>query len=122
MRVNKMITKEKNALICYLTLSTTFLRKCMKISMENLYVDIGASRVKNNGKLENCQAKYWSRTLTKSSNYMARFWYFGLYRGASRGRVQAVRTPSPRPEMTSGFLIHLVFCQKKKLCGLLVLK
>ena len=42
MRVNKMITKEKNALICYLTLSTTFLRKCMKISMENLYVDIGA--------------------------------------------------------------------------------
>ena len=44
---------------------------------------------------------------------MARFWYFGLYRGASRGRVQAVRTPSPRPEMTSGFLIHLVFCQKK---------
>ena len=41
MRVNKMITK-KNALICYQTLSTIFLRKCMKVSMENVYVDIGA--------------------------------------------------------------------------------
>ena len=40
-------------------------------------------------------------------------------RGGSRGRVQGVRTP---PEMTCGFLIQLVFCQKKKLCGLLVLK
>ena len=82
----------------------------------------GLKGLKNNGKLQNRQAKYWSRTLTKGSNYMARFWYFGLYRGASRGRVQAVRTPSSRPEMTCGFLIHLVFCQKKKLCGLLVLK
>ena len=26
------------------------------------------------------------------------------------------------PEMTCGFLKQLVFCQKKKLCGLLVLK
>ena len=39
-------------------------------------------------------------------------------RGGSRGRVQGVRTP---PEMTCGFLIQLVFCQKKR-CGLLVLK
>ena len=39
------------------------------------------------------------------------------YRGGSRGRVQGVRTP-PSPEMTSGFLIQLVFC-KKKLFGLL---
>ena len=31
-------------------------------------------------------------------------------RGGSRGRVQGVRTP---PEMTCGFLIQLVFCQKK---------
>ena len=30
-------------------------------------------------------------------------------------------TPPP-PEMTCGFLIQLVFCKKKKLCGLLVLK
>ena len=28
----------------------------------------------------------------------------------------------PPPEMTFGFLIQLVFCKKKKLCGLLVLK
>ena len=35
-------------------------------------------------------------------------------RGGSRGRVQEVRTPPPRPpEMTYGFLIQLVFCQKK---------
>jgi len=30
--------------------------------------------------------------------------------------------PPPSPEMTCGFLIQLVFCKKKKLCGLLVLK
>ena len=31
--------------------------------------------------------------------------------------------PSPRPQMTCGFLIILVFCKKKKkLCGLFVLK
>ena len=29
---------------------------------------------------------------------------------------------APPPEMTCGFLIQLVFCKKKKLCGLLVLK
>ena len=28
----------------------------------------------------------------------------------------------PPPEMTCGYLIQLVFCQKKKTCGLLVLK
>ena len=40
-------------------------------------------------------------------------------RGGTRGRVQGVRTPPPpRPnEMTCGFQIQLVFCQKKKLCG-----
>ena len=32
-------------------------------------------------------------------------------RGGSRGRVQGVCTPPP--EMTCGFLIQLVFCQKK---------
>ena len=31
-------------------------------------------------------------------------------RGGSRGRVHGVRTP---PEMTCGYLIQLVFCQKK---------
>ena len=34
-------------------------------------------------------------------------------RGGSRGRVQGVRRPPPPPEMTCGFLIQLVFCQKK---------
>ena len=43
-------------------------------------------------------------------------------RDGSRGRVQGVHTPLPPPEMTCGFLIQLVFCEKKKLCGLLVLK
>ena len=33
-------------------------------------------------------------------------------RGGSRGRVQGVRTLPP--EMTCGFLIQLVFCEKKK--------
>ena len=32
--------------------------------------------------------------------------------GGSRGRVQGVRTLPP-PEMTCGFLIQLVFCEKK---------
>ena len=32
-------------------------------------------------------------------------------RGGSRGRVQGVHPPPP--EMTCGFLIQLVFCQKK---------
>ena len=36
------------------------------------------------------------------------------YRGGSRGRVKEVRTPPPRPEMTCGFLIQLVFCKKKR--------
>ena len=42
-------------------------------------------------------------------------------RSGSRGRVQGVRTPPP-PEITCSFLIQLVFCKKKILCGLLVLK
>ena len=33
-----------------------------------------------------------------------------------------MRSPSPPSEMTCCFLIQLVFCKKKKLCGLLVLK
>ena len=39
--------------------------------------------------------------------------HFGNHRGGSRGRVQGVRTPRP-PEMVCGFLIQLLFCQKKK--------
>ena len=40
MRINKMILKRKS-LIFYQILSTNSLRKCMEISLENLYVDIG---------------------------------------------------------------------------------
>ena len=40
MRINKMITIEKKALIFYQILSI-HLRKCMEISLENLFVDIG---------------------------------------------------------------------------------
>ena len=43
-----------------------------------------------------------------------------MFRGGSRGRVQGVPTPPPRDDLrfsnTTGIL------QKKKLCGLLVLK
>ena len=42
MRINKMISKEKNALIFYQILSANSLRKYIEISLENLYVDIGA--------------------------------------------------------------------------------
>ena len=39
--------------------------------------------------------------------------YVCLTRGRSRGRVQGVCTPPPPPKMTCGFLVQLVFCQKK---------
>ena len=41
-----------------------------------------------------------------------------------QGRIQGegARGAHPPPEMTCGFLIQLVFCPPKKLCGLLVLK
>ena len=41
MRSNKMITKEKMPLS--FILSTHSLRKCIEISLENLYVDIGSN-------------------------------------------------------------------------------
>ena len=41
MRIDKKITKEENALIFYEILSTNSVRKCMEISLENLYVYIG---------------------------------------------------------------------------------
>ena len=44
MRVNKKITKEK-MVGSVIKLSTSSLKKCIKISMENSYVDNGAERV-----------------------------------------------------------------------------
>ena len=40
MRISKMITLKRNALIIYQILSTNALTKCMEISLENLYLKI----------------------------------------------------------------------------------
>ena len=53
MRINKMITKRK-IFDLYQILSTNSWRKCMEISLENLYVDIGAQWV-------NREFQYWWR-------------------------------------------------------------
>ena len=44
-----------------------------------------------------------------------------LFPGADLGGGCRGCAPPP-PDMSCGFLIQLVFCQKKKLCGLLVLE
>ena len=41
MRMNKTKHERRNVLIFYQILSTYSLTKCMEISLENLYVDIG---------------------------------------------------------------------------------
>ena len=41
MRMNKTKHERRNVLIFYQILSTNSLTKCMEISLENLYVDIG---------------------------------------------------------------------------------
>ena len=41
MRIEKIVIYEENALIFYQILSTNSWRKCMEISQENLYLDIG---------------------------------------------------------------------------------
>ena len=46
MRINKMITKRKIFDLLPI-LSTDSSRKCMEISLENLYVNIGTLRVKD---------------------------------------------------------------------------
>ena len=48
-------------------------------------------------------------------------WRVCVLTGGSRGKVQGVRTPPPpNPKMmTCSFLIQLVFCQKRRLSGLL---
>ena len=42
MRINKIITKGKRFDLFYQILFTHSVRKCIEISLENLYVDIGA--------------------------------------------------------------------------------
>ena len=46
MRINTCDHQRENALIFYQILSTNSLRKCVDISLENLYMDIGDLRVK----------------------------------------------------------------------------
>ena len=45
MRINKTKNESGNVLIFYQILSTYSLRKCMEISLENLYVDIGVKEL-----------------------------------------------------------------------------
>ena len=46
-RIHIIISKGKNDLIYYRILLANYLRKCVEISLENLYVDIGAEKVNN---------------------------------------------------------------------------
>ena len=46
MRINKMITQKENAFISSEILSTDSLRKGMKITVENLFVDLRILRIK----------------------------------------------------------------------------
>ena len=46
MRINKMITQKKNAFISSEILSNNSLRKCIKITVEKLFVDLGILRIK----------------------------------------------------------------------------
>ena len=45
MRIKKTKNESGNVLIFYQILSTYSLRKCMEISLENLYVDIGVKEL-----------------------------------------------------------------------------
>ena len=40
-------TKTENALIFYQIISTNFSKKCMEISLENLYVELGDYRIRS---------------------------------------------------------------------------
>ena len=57
MRINTCDHQRGNALIFYQILSTNSLRKCVDISLENLYVDIGDLRVKGKTADESCLYK-----------------------------------------------------------------
>ena len=57
MRINTCDHQRENALIFFQILSTSFLRKSVDISLENLYVDIGDLRVKGKTAVESCLYK-----------------------------------------------------------------
>ena len=57
MRINTCDHQRQNALIFYQILSTNSLRKCVDISLENLYMDIGDLRVMGKTADESCLYK-----------------------------------------------------------------
>ena len=57
MRINTCDHQRENALIFFQILSTSSLRKCVDISLENLYADIGDLRVKGKTADESCLYK-----------------------------------------------------------------
>ena len=57
MRINTCDHQRENALIFFQILSTNSLRKCVDISLENLYMDIGDLRVKGETAFESCLYK-----------------------------------------------------------------
>ena len=71
MRINKMITKGKMPWSFIKFLSTSSLRKCMEISLENLYVDISTLRVKIQGweRQQKCCPKVNSRFFNLHHDY-----------------------------------------------------
>ena len=57
MRINTCDHQRENALIFFQILSTNSLRKCVDISLENLYMDIGDLRVMGKTADESCLYK-----------------------------------------------------------------
>ena len=57
MRINTCDHQGENALIFFQILSTSSLTKCVDISLENLYMDIGDLRVKGKTAVESCLYK-----------------------------------------------------------------
>ena len=57
MRINTCDHQRENVLIFYQILSTNSLRKSVDTSLENLYVDIGDSRVMGKTAVESCLYK-----------------------------------------------------------------
>ena len=87
MRINQMITKGKS-LTFYQFLPTNSVRKCIEISLENFFVDIGAYRVKwissdwlsrrshgfNPGQINSLDSQRGQLTLSDASNSFPSYW------------------------------------------------
>ena len=78
MRVHRIIDQGKKSLIFYQILSTNSLRKCMEISLENLYVDIGAKKVKNESTSTRSNFDFqWTKLLHQ--NYLKHIAFFATF-------------------------------------------